>query len=678
MSILFKSKIKDIIEYKSVKEIEDEEAKEQINLIIKTLKRKKISFDINIIHKAFLVLYYFTKDTYRLSGKPYYSHKINIANTLISETNLDENAVVACFLYDIHKDNDISNKWILNEFGNTVYEIIEGVSTINKIEDREVDTETHLENYRKLLFSLFKDIRIIFIILADRLENLRTISFLDKENQLKHAIEAREVFAPFANRIGLRNVKWELEDLAFKVTNKDKYDEIKKALLGTREEREQYVNDFKKPLRRKINSNQFLKKNEINIEISGRAKHIYSIYNKMLARQKPVDELYDLIAIRLIVDSDDENICFYVYGIVASMYPPVPDTFKDYINSPKQNGYKSIHVAVLGPRNKPVEVQIRTTKMHEVAEFGVAAHFTYKRGLVPAKSVLEQPTAIEWMNTIKEMVENEDLESTDQMLRFLKKNLYLEEIHIFSPKNELFTFPKDSTPLDFAFEIHSELGYRCIGCKANGKVVPLDYKMKSGDQITILTTEKITVSKEWLSFVRTGKAKSFINKYLKNEIKKLYNTGRKIWNIQINKLELGVNRKHLDDMLYYLGFQNDYDFFTNIGSKKLDIKYAVDTLIDIVKNRLIVDKSKVDIYKKTPSKVSLEIIGIDRPGIVSEITSKLISIGDLNLYSVSFDTKENRFIGYVSFELLDKTEYQKVEDALKDISGLNSIRKMNN
>lgn len=666
--------IKEIFVDTDISNLENKEAKLEFENLLSDCKVHLKSCDEDLLRKAFLVCLDANKERLRLSGKPYYSHSISVARIVATEIKLDDSSVIAALLLDVIKEeNDYDYELITEEFGTTIADIVTGIEKINQIEEELIQPEIELENYRKLLMSLFKDVRIIFIKLAERLENLRTIEPLNEEKKLKDAKEALEVFAPFANRFGFRNIKWEMEDLAFKIINRPEFIKIKNKLIGKRKDREKYVEDFKAPIVHKIINDKFLQANDVKVTIYGRAKHIYSIYNKTIARNKPVDELYDLIAIRIILETDDPNMCFYVYSLAASVYTPVPETFKDYINAPKQNGYQSIHCAVLGPQRRPVEIQLRTRKMHEVAERGVAAHFNYKKGFLPAQSVFDNPNAVEWMDSVREMIENNETDSPEELFNFLKKNTFLQEIHIFTPKNELHTFPVNATPLDFAFEIHTELGSHYIGAKVNGKIVPIDYKLQSGDQVEILTSSKKSISEDWQSIITTSKAKSVLNRYLKEKQTKNYRRGRKLWKSEIVNSDVAIRQKVIDDIVKELDIHSEREMYIELGKGNLEISYIAELAKGLAENGNSI-KIQKPVIKHTKSVIkSLIIRGNDRPGIVKEITERIIGIDNVSLQGISFDTIENMFEGKVTLKLNDGIELSQVIEKVMTIDNIVSV-----
>ncbi len=671
---MFKSAIRDIIPDTDLDNLENSKAKEEFDLLLADCQKFIKNGNEELLRKAFLIALDANKDRLRLSGTPYFSHAVAVARIVATEIKLDDVSVIAALICDVIKtENEYDYKLIKAEFGTTIADIVTGIEKINHIEEELIQPEVELENYRKLLMSMFKDVRIIFIKLAERLENLRTIAPLAKEKQLKDAKESLEVFAPFANRFGFRNIKWELEDLAFKVINRKEFDKIKSKLLGKRKDREKYVEDFKAPLLNKISNDKFLVKNNVKVKIYGRAKHIYSIFNKTIARNKPVDELFDLIAIRIILECDDPNLCFYVYSLAASIYPPVPETFKDYINAPKQNGYQSIHCAVLGPQRRPVEIQLRTRAMHEVAERGVAAHFNYKKGFIPAQSVFDNPNAIEWMDSVREMIESNDTESPEELFNFLKKNTFLQEIHVFTPKNELHTFPVNSTPLDFAFQIHSELGSHYIGAKVNGKIVPIDYKLQSGDQVEILTSTKKSISEDWQSIITTNKARSVLNKYLKEIQTKNYRKGRKLWKSEIVNSQVAIRQSVIDKVVKELDLVSEREMYIELGKGNLEISYIAELLRELARKGAKVNLHK-PLKKQTRTSIkSLIIRGKDRPGIVKEITESIISIENVSLNGISFDTIENVFEGKVTLKLNNDIELSSIIEKVMSITDIESV-----
>jgi len=375
--------------------------------------------------------------------------------------------------------------------------------------------------------------------------------------------EYHRIYAPFANRFGLARVKWELEDLAFKYLNRETYEELVNKVKSSRKEREAYIKRFSDPVKKKLDEYN------LKFEMGGRPKHFYSIYRKMMKRSKPFEEIYDLFALRIILDTENANECYTTLGIVNQMYLPVPDRFKDYISIPKNNNYQSIHTTVIGPEGRLVEVQIRTKKMHEIAERGLAAHWKYKEDKAATDKDLES-----WLNWIRDIFEGAGKdESRREILEDFKLNLYQDEIYVFTPKGELRRLPIDSTPVDFAFEIHSNVGYQCIGAKINGKIVPLDTPLHSGDQLEIITSKNQHPNKNWLKFVKTQKAKSAIRKWMNKEEEKIVKAGKEIWTKKLKKLKLSFSTSDVSKIARKYKFDNNSNFFQAIaqGNVNLDL-----------------------------------------------------------------------------------------------------------
>lgn len=547
-----------------------ENPQNDLTLLLNECKLHLSKFDENRIKKAFEMCYNAHLNKLRKSGEPFYTHPLEVARIVMREIPLDEDSVIAALLHNVIDEGELySYEDIRREFGAEVAQIVDGVSKIKYVESQHINSEVQAENYRRLLLALFKDVRIILIKLADRLHNMRTLESLNKESQERASRETLEIYAPFANRFGLRNIKWELEDLAFKYLHPDKYEAIRKSLQLTRQEREEYIVKFIEPIEKALSKDELLKKLKIKYEITGRAKHIYSIYNKTILRQKSIDELYDLFAVRVILDTDDRNMCFYVYGIVAGIYPPVPETFKDYISAPKKNGYQSIHSAVVGPGNKPVEVQIRTRQMHLVSEKGVAAHFKYKSG-VKSSSLIEDVHLQKWMDDVREIFENAGDEKTPELLESVRRNLFIEDIYVFTPANELKKLPRGATALDFAFEIHTKVGYHAIGAKINGRVAPLYYKLENGDRVEILVSKNQKPAKEWLKWVTTGKASQALVKYFRDEIKRYEAEGKQIWTNKLKEMGITLSDDEIEKLLKSLKFIHISDFYAALADKTVN------------------------------------------------------------------------------------------------------------
>jgi RelA/SpoT family (p)ppGpp synthetase len=524
----------------------------------------------------------------RVSGEPYYTHPANVALIVIREIPLDDVSVVAALLHDVVEDTSFSLKDLRAEFGAEVADIVDGATKISDVfKSREI---TQAENYRKLLLSLVNDVRVILVKFADRLHNMRTIDSLSRDRQERMARETMEIYAPFAHRFGLGNIKWELEDLSFKVLHRDAYDDIKRQLNSTREEREEFIERFSKPLAEK------LAEHGVSFEINGRPKHLYSIYKKMISQGKSIDELFDLFAVRIILDTEENNDCFLAYGIISEIFRPVPERFKNYISVPKKNGYQSLHTTVISNDGKRVEVQIRTRAMHDFAERGVAAHFRYKASTGGTSSWVDSTDLEEWANWVRDVFENAGEEAAQELLESFKLNLYQDEIYVFTPKGDLRILPKGATPLDFAFEIHSQVGARCIGAKVNGKIVPLDHALNTGDQVTILTSKNQTPHRDWERIAVTHKAKADIRRILNEEGRARVAEGREIWEKRAKKLDLHLNDDALEKIVTGLKFESRTGFFAALGTGAVSPETAGEMILDAL------NPATPDHHHPTPTK----------------------------------------------------------------------------
>ncbi|MFH1198329.1 MAG: bifunctional (p)ppGpp synthetase/guanosine-3',5'-bis(diphosphate) 3'-pyrophosphohydrolase [bacterium] len=548
------------------------------------------------IRKSFQLSYEAHKNHFRASGEPYFNHPYEAALIVANEIPLDYISVVAALLHDVVEDTDITLEFISKEFGKEVGDIVDGVTKIGGV-FKEQDF-TQAENYRKLLLSMVKDVRVILVKFADRLHNMRTLEFVNPDKQRRIAKETLEIYAPFTHRFGLGKVKWELEDLAFKYLNKEAYDEIARKLNEKRKERESYINQFIKPIIAK------LKEHGLTFEIGGRPKHLYSIYRKMIRLNSSFDQIYDLLAVRIILENNDQNQCFYVLGIINSLYTPIPDRFKDYISIPKKNNYQSIHNTVVGPDGKHVEIQIRTRQMHEIAERGVAAHWKYKENVQTASQDIE-----DWVNWVRDIFENvSKAEASEEVIQSFELNLYQDEIYVFTPKGDLKHLPVSSTPVDFAFEIHSNIGNHCIGAKVNGKIVPLDSKLHSGDQVEIITSKNQQPNKSWLRFVVTHKAQNHVRRYLKKEEDRIVDEGKDIWNKKLKKSKLSFSVDDFNRLLRKLKYENPQQFYKSVAMDHVNI----DEIINPVEAKPQEEESQlkfekfIDIARKSTSGIVVE------------------------------------------------------------------------
>jgi len=515
--------------------------------------------DKRMIRKAFDMALESHKDMRRKSGEPYIYHPIAVAQIAAEEIGLGTTSIVCALLHDVVEDTDMTLDDIEREFGKKVAKIIDGLTKISGVFD--TNSSLQAENFRKMLLTLADDVRVILIKLADRLHNMRTMEFMPRDKQLKLSSETVYLYAPLAHRLGLYAIKSELEDLSMKYMEGETYQFIKNKLNEKKAEREKFIRDFIDPVKK------VLQGQGLEADIFGRPKSIHSIWTKMKKKAIPFEEVYDLFAIRIILDSTPENEkadCWKAYSIVTDLYRPNPDRLRDWISSPKANGYESLHTTVMGPRGQWVEVQIRTTRMNEIAEKGFAAHWKYKES--SSDNGLDQ-----WVQKVRDMLKNPDSNALEFLDDF-KMNLFSDEIFIFTPKGALIQLPLNATALDFAFEIHTDVGASCIGAKVNHKLVPLNYKLQNGDQVEIITSSKQTPKEDWLSFVVTAKAKAKIKSSLKEEKRKIAEDGKEILERKMKSLKITYNSENLHKLSYYFKLTSTQDLFYNVAKGLIDIK----------------------------------------------------------------------------------------------------------
>ncbi|MDX1430330.1 MAG: RelA/SpoT family protein, partial [Rhodothermales bacterium] len=508
-----------------------------------------------LIRRAFRLSYYAHRNDMRASGEMYIIHPLEVATIVATDIAFDDISVAAALLHDVVEDTEFSLDFIREEFGETMAVIIDGLTKIRGVfHSRELG---QAENVRKLILSMAEDIRVILVKFADRLHNMRTLTSLPRAKQLKIASETRDLFAPLAHRFGLFQVKSELEDLTLSVIDPDEYGRIVKGLRATKQERDAYVQQFIDPLRARLEEDGF------EFDIYGRSKNIFSIYRKMKRQEKPLDEIFDIFAIRIVLKSEGKKgkeDCWRVYSIITDLYKPLPERFRDFISVPKSNGYQSLHTTVVGHDGRRVEIQIRTQEMHEIAERGVAAHWKYKEGVAASDQEMEQ-----FLSWVRDMMESPEPEQATEFVKDFRLNLYDEEIYVFTPRGDLHTLPSNATPVDFAFQIHTEVGHQCIGAKVNGKMVPLSYKLKSGDQVEIITSKKQTPNPDWMKFVVTHKARSRIRHWINEKRRKAVALGREAWVKKAERAGLDPDDQELHRSISKLRFPNAQQMYYEIG-----------------------------------------------------------------------------------------------------------------
>ena len=536
------------------------------NLIAKEYKELlRISYqslssdDRKLIRLAFNTSVDAHKNQRRKSGEPYVFHPIAVAKIVASKIGLDATCIASALLHDVIEDTDYDEKKIEKIFGKTICKIVIGLTKISKLK-KEKNISLQAENFRKMLLTLNDDVRVILIKIADRLHNMQTLDAMPPEKQIKIASETLYIYAPIAHRIGLYDVKSELEDLGLKYTEPDMFNDIKNKIEQTKDEQDKYIKSFSRRI------NEKLKKEDLSFKISGRPKSIYSIRDKIIKKNISFEEIYDKFAIRIVYKSEKENekfIAWKIYSIITDYYTPNPLRLRDWITSPRSNGYEALHITVVGPGSKWVEVQIRSERMHEVAEKGYATHFMYKQGK-QTESGLE-----DWLNRLQEVLENSDTSALDFVEDF-KLNLYATEIFVFTPQGDLKSLPKGSSALDFAFSIHTGLGLKTRGIKVNGKIVPLSHELKSGDQIEIIKSENTKPSANWLDYVITSRAKSKIRSALKEEKKLLAEDGKEILRRKLKQLKIKFDEKSINELGNYFNLKTSLDLFYRVGIGKID------------------------------------------------------------------------------------------------------------
>ena len=512
-----------------------------------------------LIRKALDIAIDAHSDQIRKSGKAYIFHPISVAKIVASKIGLDAPSIASALLHDVVEDTRYSINKIEEIFGQEIAKIVDGLTKISKLKKEKI-LSIQAENFRKMLLTLNDDIRVILIKIADRLHNMKTLDFLSEEKQLKIASETLYIYAPIAHRIGLYEIKNELEDLSLKYTEPELFNDIKNNLEKTKDNQNLYIRNFARKISEK------LKTEKLDFKINGRSKSIYSIRNKMLKKNINIDEVYDRFAIRIIYDAKpvlEKLIAWKIYSIVTDVYRPNPTRLRDWISTPKSNGYEALHITVVGPNKRWIEVQIRSTRMHEIAERGYAAHYKYKLG-DDKESGLEI-----WLNRLQEVLKNPDSSAVNFVEDF-KLNLYADEIFVFTPEGDLKSLPKGSTALDFAFHIHSGLGLKTRGIKVNGKIVPLSYKLSSGEQVQIIKSNNSKPSASWLDFVITSKAKSAIRSSIKENKKKIAEEGKEILRRKLKQLKISFNENNINKIQTFFNLQTSLDLFYRIGIGTID------------------------------------------------------------------------------------------------------------
>lgn len=564
---------------------------QDFNELLKAMEESPVKYDIEKIKRAYELAYSAHKEQKRKSGTPYITHPVAVAGIVVS-MQLDTDSVCAALLHDVVEDTSCTTETIKENFGDQVALLVDGVTKLDKISFNSKE-EREMINLRKMFLAMTSDIRVIMIKFADRLHNMSTLISMPEDKQREKARETLNIFAPLAHRLGMYKIKWELEDTSLKYLDPIAYYEIVEGINQKRSEREAFISKIKRDLKEKLNEAG------INCTIDGRPKHFYSIYRKMFTQNKSLDQIYDLFAVRIITETVSD--CYAALGIAHELYKPMPGRFKDYIAMPKPNLYQSLHTTVIGDDGRPFEIQIRTRKMHEYAENGIAAHWRYKEGVSKGDDNLDQK--LTWIKQLLD-VQN-DVKSEEEFVQALKIDMFTDQVFVFSPKGDVYSFPLGSTPIDFAFSIHSAVGYKMQGAKVNGKIVNLDYQLQSGDIVEIITSSAVHgPSRDWLKIIKTSQARNKINAWFKKE--------NRAENIVKGKesLEREIKREGLpgellgEDYLSYLikryGYGNIDDLYANIG-------YGGIQLVNII------SKLKDEYKKKNEKKNAQQLLAVTAP-----------------------------------------------------------------
>ena len=716
------------------------EYKELLRISYQTLSDE----DKKLIRLAFDTAVDAHKNQRRKSGEPYIFHPIAVAKIVASQIGLDAVAIASALLHDVVEDTDYTIEDIERLFGNTVAHIVEGLTKISSM-SRENDISLQAENFRKLLLTMNDDVRVILIKIADRLHNMQTMDSMAEYKQAKIASETLYIYAPIAHRIGLYNIKTELEDLALKYTDPERYNSILNKMEESKEEQQEYIEAFTKIVETSLTQQK------IDYSIKGRPKSIYSIYRKMESQGVSFEEVYDKFAIRIIYKSEpaeEKFLAWKIYSIVTDHFRPNPTRLRDWISSPKSTGYEALHITVMGPKGKWVEVQIRSERMHEIAEKGYAAHFKYKHGD-------QKEEGIEmWLNRLQEVFENSEANAVDFVEDF-KLNLYSKEIFVFTPNGEIKSLPKGATPLDFAFSIHTGVGLKTRGAKVNNKLVPLNYVLKSGETVEIITAENAKPTKNWLNYATTAKARSKIKNALKEETKAVAAEGKEILVRKLKQLKVTLNEEVMNELVSYFKTKTSLDIYYQAGTGEISnqmLKEFVShrtSFFGLFKNKVVKKSTDEPIYspnvhydsivfgkeeesldytfskccnpipgdpifgfvtinegvkvhKKTcPNaismqsnyayriiqakwvksderdfKVSLKISGIDRDGLISDISKVILDSKFVKLTNINIDTEGNVFSGKVSISINNNATLKKLMQDIKNIKGVDKVNRL--
>jgi GTP pyrophosphokinase len=575
--------------------------------LLRSLRPKLKKGDKELVRHAFEMAAEAHRTMRRKSGEPYILHPLAVAMICVEEIGLGVRSTICSLLHDTVEDTDLTLEEIEHDFGGEIARIVDGLTKISGVID--TSSSQQAENFKKIILTLTDDPRVILIKLADRLHNMRTLDYMKREKQLKIASETVWVYAPLAHRMGLYNVKTELEDLSMKYLEPQEYKDIARKLSETKRERTRYINEFIKPLKEKLQKGGF------DFEIYGRPKSIHSIWNKIKKKGVDFEEVYDLFAIRVILNSPPEKEkedCWKVYSMITDEYTPAPERLRDWLSNPKNNGYEALHTTVMGPQGKWVEVQIRTRRMNEIAEKGLAAHYKYKEGNS------DEDRFDKWFGQIREVISSQDTDGVD-FLQDFKTSFLAEEIYVYTPRGDVKMLPVGSTTLDFAFSIHSAIGTKCIGAKVNHKLVPLSYKLRSGDQIEIITSNKQKPTEDWLNMVVTTKAKSKIKDALKEEKRTIAEDGKAYTQRKLEGMGAAFTQGNIDELVSFYKLPSQLDLFYKVAVKQIDLKELKD--FHVLGDRLEMPKPVKPVIEIKPESV-------EHKHVANKKDSELIIFGE--------------------------------------------------
>lgn len=580
--------------YNLTLEEENKEIAKRYKDLLKGAYQTFTESDKQKIRKAFEIALGAHSDQRRKSGEPYIFHPIAVAKIVAYEIGLDTTSIIAALLHDVVEDTEYTLEQIEQMFGEPVARIVSGLTKISNF-NQDQNSSVQAENFRKMLLTLSDDVRVILIKIADRLHNMQTMDSMPPDKQAKISSETIYIYAPLAHRLGLYNIKTELENLGLKYTEPDVYNDIKNKITQSEEEQQEYIESFNRIIKNSLDAENF------DYEIKGRRKSIYSIRKKMLSQNVTYDEIYDKFAIRIIYKStlkDEKFDAWKIYSIVTDHFRPNPSRLRDWISQPKSTGYESLHITVMGPQGKWVEVQIRSKRMDEIAEKGYAAHYKYKNNN-ERESGLD-----EWLNRIKETLENSDSNAVDFVEDF-KLNLYSKEIYVFTPQGELKALPKGATALDFAFSIHTQIGMNCRGAKINGKLKPISETLYSGDQVEIITSKNQKPSISWLDFVITARARTRIKNALKEDQKEIAAQGKEILTRKLRHLKIDLSEKVINELVNYFKLRTSLDLFYRVGNGSIDNKLLKEFIskrnnafVSFIKNKISRRPKNIEIDKE--------------------------------------------------------------------------------